>query len=137
MTILELIRLEDSPVYGTFGTLKINKETFCVTLEPPDLLNRVSVSSIPAKQYVCRRIISPRYGLTFQVLDVPGRTAILFHGGNTIMDTQGCILLGQYYGKLHVPTERRAVLNSGRTFGQFMERLAGVDEAHLTIRECY
>jgi hypothetical protein len=63
---------------------------------------------------------------------VPGRTAILFHAGNTVGHTAGCILLGSTVGKLK---DERAVLNSGETFRQFMDKLLPDDQVHLTIKE--
>ena len=132
--ILELIRLEENDQFGTFGILKINKQVFCVTLEPSDKLNAPSVSSIPAQQYHCERIISPKYGETYEVMKVPGRTNVLFHSGNVMGDTQGCILLAQHFGKLNY---NRAILNSGITFKKFINTLNGKDRVHLTIKEVY
>jgi len=131
--IVELIRLEENFKYGTFGILKIQKKVFCVTLEPPDIENNRNVSSIPAQQYICKRM-SSSYGETFKVMDVPNRTQVLLHPGNTKFHTQGCILLAQYFGKLK---GNRAVLNSGKTFKDFMTSLVGYDEIHLTIKEDY
>ncbi len=132
--IVELIRLENVAGQGTFGVLKINKEVFCCTLEPENRLNERDESCIPALQYLCKRHHSPRFGETFQVLDVPGRSSILFHAGNSDENTHGCILLGQYFGKLK---SDRAVLNSGATFKAFMLTMAGMDSFHLTIREAF
>ena len=132
--IVELIRLEEDEIHGTFGVLKINKKVFCVTLEPPDKENQQSVSSIPVQQYVCRRYSSAKYPSTFQVTNVPGRTKVLFHSGNIVNHTMGCILLGQYFGKL---SGNRAVLNSGKTFDGFMVVLSGVQAFHLTVKEMY
>lgn len=134
MQIVELIRLEENHDHGTFGVLKINKEVFCCTLEPPDRLNTQNVSSIPAQQYICERYRSPKYGNTFKVTNVPGRSSVLIHAGNVVNHTKGCIILGQYFGKLK---DLRAVLNSGKTFKCFMEMMDGVDKFHLTIREVY
>lgn len=133
-TVVELIRLEECFEYGTFGILKIDKRIFCVTLEPPDHLNERNVSSIPAQQYICRPYSSGRFGKTFMVVNVPGRNYILFHAGNLVAQTKGCIILGQYFGKLKGD---RAVLNSGATFKEFMRHMAGVDEFHLTVKEVY
>jgi len=132
--IVELIRLEENFLYGTFGTLKINKKVFCVTLEPPDIENAKNVSSIPAQQYKCLRTNSPKYGVTFKVINVPYRDNVLFHGGNLKEHTKGCILLGQYWSKLQGD---RAVLNSGNTFKKFLTELKGTNEFHLTIKEEY
>jgi hypothetical protein len=131
--VLELIRLEETDA-GTFGVLKVNKQVFCVTLEPGDLENAENRSSIPAQQYTCRRVSSPAFGKTYQVLGVPGRSDILFHPGNTIADTAGCILLAEHFGKL---AGDRAVLNSGNTFRQFVFWLEKYPFLHLTVREVY
>ena len=134
MPILELIRLEENVLYGTYGILKFNKQVFCATLEPADLENTIDRSSIPAQQYTCRRCSTPSWPNTFQVMAVPGRTHILFHAGNLIGDTAGCILLGEHFGKLR---SERAILNSGKTFAAFMLLLDDYDEVHLTIKEVY
>ena len=130
---LELVRLETRRRYGTFGVLRINKQVFCVTLEPAFLENAQG-TAIPAGQYDCHRVNSPSWGDTFQVLGVPDRTGILFHSGNTANDTRGCILLGQHYGKL---SAGRAVLNSGKTFETFMGLMKDVGLFALTILEVY
>lgn len=133
MNILELIRLEESE-QGTIGVLKIDKEVFCWTLEPADRLNKSNESCIPIQQYLCRRVRSAKFGETFMVVDVPGRTNILFHKGNVEKDTLGCILLGQTVGKLK---GQRAVLNSGNSFENFMLALSGASTFHLTIKTEY
>ena len=132
--IVELIRLEENYEHGTFGVVKINKEVFCVDLEPRDEENATNISSIPAQQYVCKRVMSPRFGETFEIMDVPDRFNVLFHSGNTDDNTLGCILLAQYFGKLK---GNRAVLNSGNTFKAFMKVMQKQDVFHLTIREVY
>lgn len=135
LPIVELIRLENHPDFGTIGVLKVAKQLFCVTLELPNKQNATNVSCIPTGQYYCRRYDSPNFGATFRVDQVPGRTQILFHAGNTFADTAGCILLGEKAGKLK--TYERAVLNSGATFSDFMKRMISVDLFHLTITECF
>lgn len=134
MVNLEIIRLEESAEHGTFGVLKINKSVYCCTLEPSDRLNKTNQSSIPAKQYKCNKIISPKYGTTYQVMDVPDRTHILFHAGNIDDHTEGCIILGQHFGKLR---GNKAVLNSGKTFMRFMELLKDEKQLHLSIGTRY
>lgn len=132
--IVEIIRLEEHDSFGTFGSLRINKSVFCVTLEPADRENRPNMSSIPVQQYVCFKHKSPKYGETFQVRNVPGRSNILFHPGNIARHTKGCILLAQYWDKLK---GQRAVLNSGKTFQTFMHIMKDVQFFHLTIFEKY
>jgi hypothetical protein len=132
--VLELIRLEENHDYGTFGILKISKMVACVTLEPSDQLNAPFISSIPAQQYMCKRVNSPKYGQTWEVENVPNRLSILFHAGNVSEDTEGCIILAQHFGKLRGD---RAVLNSGVTFNNFMHITKDRVKLSLTIREVY
>lgn len=132
--IVELIRVEENFTYGTFGVLLIDKEVFCVTLEPSSIMNERDVSSIPAQQYECKRFNSPRFGETWKVCNVPKRSYILFHAGNIKEDTSGCIILAEKFGKLY---SNRAVLNSGKTFSEFMKKTLRVDRLHLTIKEIY
>lgn len=134
LPIVELIRLEEHDPYGTFGVLKLNKSVFCVTLEPPDRENVRNISNIPAQQYICYRHMSPTFGETFRVTHVPGRDNILFHPGNLVENTEGCILLAQHFGKLK---GNRAILNSGDTFSNFMRIMKDIKFFHLTIREEY
>ena len=131
---VEIIRLEENADHGTFGVMRIQKQVFCVTLEPADLLNKANVSSIPAQQYWCHRMVSPRFGETFEVQNVPGRTHILFHSGNTDDNTEGCILIAQHFGKIG---KNRAILNSGETWTRFMNKMADFPGFHLTIKEEY
>ena len=136
MKIVEIIRHEENERFGTFGILKLNKRVFCVTLEPADRENAVSISSIPAQQYICRLVDSPRHGVTFEVCNVPGRTHILFHPGNKVEHTEGCILVAQHFGKVDMNQDARKIHNSGNTFHRLMIAL-GPEPFHLTVREVY
>ena len=131
MNIVELVRLEESE-QGTFGVLKVNKRVVCLTLEPKDMENQQDISSIPAQQYICKKVDSPGFGRVFKVTNVPGRSNVLFHIGNTDKNTAGCILLGSTYGDLN---GKRAVLGSGTAFKRFYKKLAGAEKFHLTIQE--
>ena len=51
-----------------------------------------------------------------------------------MIDTAGCIIVAEHFGKLG---EDRAVLNSGVTFAKFMRRLEGFSRCHLTVIEVY
>lgn len=64
------------------------------TLELPWRDNQRSVSCIPPGTYECAPYTSQKYPDVCEVLAVPDRTAILFHTGNGLDDTEGCILPG-------------------------------------------
>ena len=131
---VRILRLNEDPHEGTFGVLLIQEKPFCVTLEPGDLLNSEFRSSIPAQQFWCAKRYSPKFHDTYKVLDVPERTEVLFHPGNTVEDTEGCIVLAQYWGKLR---GNRAVLNSGSSFREFLKIMDPYERFHLTIKEVY
>ena len=81
-------------------------QPFCDTLEPPrrNLLNggkwdkRLKVkgmTAIPEGRYLMRFTYSPKFGKRlFQLMDVPLFDGIRIHSGNSVKDTQGCILVG-------------------------------------------
>lgn len=77
---------------GTLGVLMVGGRRF-FTVECPWLQNRVGVSCIPEGLYECKRVESPRFGGTFEIV-VPGRTHILFHAANFPDELSGCVALG-------------------------------------------
>jgi len=125
----KIIRLS-SDEDGVRGVLTLNNDPVCLTLERPSLHNQPNVSCIPPDIYLCKRVESPRHGETFQLLNVPGRTNILFHKGNTKDDSLGCVLLGSEFGKLK---GQSAILESSKAFHNFMASLEGVDSFPIQI----
>ena len=106
MRALTLKRVNNS-VQGKAGVLIENEIPLMLTLERPWINNHDSISCIPEGSYVCKRIVSPKFGDTFQVTDVEGRSEILFHKGNTIEDSHGCILLGSSFAHFKTGFGRR------------------------------
>lgn len=136
---IRLVRQDPANPAGIWGRLKIvdlDQPHFKSlvefdTLERPWLDNRPNVSCIPKGTYPLRKkrggtyyrsYSSPeRFGHPYvvEVAKVPGRSAILFHGGNTIEDIEGCILPG-------VKTRRKPkfIAHSRRTYAAFFARLS-------------
>ena len=117
---------------GTFGVLFDEDTPFCLTLEREWRDNKRGESCIPAGQYICKRVKSPKFGDTFEILDVFGRSHILFHKGNIEDDSHGCVITGEEYGKYK---NKVAVLSSGRAFKEFMTRLDGERFFKLYIKD--
>jgi hypothetical protein len=137
--IANLCRLARSD-QGTQGMLFY--EGFnCHTLELPWRDNQRSISCIPPGEYKCVTRKSPRFGLTYHVTEVLGRSYILIHSGNWAGDVNkgykshvnGCILLGQKAGWLQ---GQRAVLTSKPTIRRFMEFM-GYEPFTLKILEAF
>lgn len=134
MPHITLIRIEESYHHGSFGVWIINSQVFCLTLEPRDEENKISKSSIPVQQYICKRVQSPKYGEVFEVKDVPGRTHVLIHWLNFDDQTEGCVGLGTQYGQIG---NRKCILNSKEAFNAFMEVMKDVDKFILTVKEVF
>ena len=133
MKLVEIKRVA-SRSDGTFSTLAIDNLPICVCLERPWLDNRKGESCIPAGRYQAKRILSPKFGETFAITDVPGRDGIRFHKGNILEDTHGCIVLGESFNIW--ASGACSVASSGPAFAEFMQRLAGEHEFILVITNC-
>lgn len=134
MEQIEIIRTsltKDSPQFGVMyvkGTIPR-----FLTLELPNLDNHHDISCIPLGRYICKRRASviTEGEDTFEVMNVPNRSSILFHWGNTIKDTKGCILLGLSLGEIGF---NPAILNSKKAWRKFMAYLHHIDEFELFIK---
>lgn len=85
---------------GVTGLLQIFEDTnecifSCLTLELPWKNNQFKISCIPAGVYKLLPHNSPKFKKCFSISGVPFRSAILIHVGNTIADSEGCILVGR------------------------------------------
>lgn len=129
MTLLTLLRVGQSQ-RGTFGVLRQGQIPFALTLERPWEDNSPSISCIPAGQYVCQRVQSPKFGNTFEVMHVPGRSHILFHKGNTVEDTAGCILVAEEFSGTY---DHPMIVSSERGYHEFMDLLEGRSTFDLNI----
>lgn len=114
----------------TIGRLSYGDEHFW-TVEKPWKDNEPFVSCIPAGNYTMVRRDSPRFGpRTWEVSDVPGRTHILLHVGNTANDVVGCISLGT-----HLHSTAEGVSSSRKAMKQFHALTDELDELELEIVE--
>ena len=123
----------------TSGTLEARKYEekltayipFALTSEPPWRDNEPFVSCIPAGIYTCRRVNSPQFGNTFEVMDVPGREHILFHKGNFKHNTKGCFLVGEQFEPLGI--HDCAVLASKKGYSEFHYRTRELESFTLEV----
>ena len=89
----------------TLGTLSIEGEPFCSTLEPtwrdigPGGKGRkvLGKTAIPEGRYPLYVTRSPKFGQWLPLLlHVPQFKGVRIHAGNLPADTEGCILVGEY-----------------------------------------
>lgn len=88
---------------GTFGKMIIpDQKVSYHSLELPWRDNQQGISCIPEGSYLCTRRKSPKFGWTYILNGVPGRSYILIHSANFGGDVskgykshlRGCITLG-------------------------------------------
>lgn len=127
--LLQVIRTCASD-WATFGMLVQDNLPLCVTLELPWKDNQQRESCIPDGRYKCARIVSPKFGETFHIQDVPDRSEIIFHAGNLPRDTKGCILLGQ--GLLWIDG-RPQIISSRDAMAGFRARMKDVNSFELLV----
>ena len=129
---MRLVRLTKDADTPTYGVLLNEGIPFALTLERPWLENMPNVSCIPAGVYKAIRHVSPTFGETFWVQDVPGRTEILFHKGNRVSDSAGCVLIGESFTYL---MGEPAIGSSTAGFKEFMNILEGRNEFTIEIED--
>lgn len=119
-----------SDSHGTLGILSTtDNQHICLTLELPDRDNKRGLSRIPDGIYTVQYITqsaSGKYTDCYHVMDVPGRSGILFHAGNWAGDSKlgyktdslGCILPGE---TMEFWSGQRAVSNSRKSLTRLHE----------------
>lgn len=85
---LELIREQETSNGGIMGKLYIDGAFFGYTLENAG-------TAIPTGLFSMFARFSPKFNTFKASIDVPGRSYIMFHGGNTPDDSAGCILVAK------------------------------------------
>lgn len=108
------------------GRVYINGEYFCFSIEDAFRTTKIKGETcIPYGTYPLGTRFSPRFSKTYNhdmiwVQNVPGFEFILIHWGNTISDTEGCLIIGD---KIGIVNQKDAVLNSRATYLRFYERV--------------
>ncbi len=138
---LQRVSLHPKRTYGTL-TRDVDGVTFAVTLEPDwdGGSNRKTVHApahiggacVPPGRYWCKRIVSPKYGDTFELQGVPDRDKVLLHWGNDETDTDACILTGDAFDPVNgvdgITVSKDTFLN------EFLALQKGVTGFWLTIK---
>ena len=133
-----LARFGSTP-FGTFGEISLPTGQQLYTVERPWLGNQPRKSCIPAGVYTLRKRVSPivqrtsggKYQQGWEVCDVPQRSMIMIHAGNTMDDLEGCIAPGQHLGFV---SNKWAVTASRNAMDDLMSALEIQREWEIDIR---
>lgn len=139
MADLRLIRLKETEA-ETLGILLIEDTLLlCLSLELPWRDNQRNISCIPLGNYSCKKFHSGKFGSTYVLESVPNRSGILFHSGNTHLDTYGCILLGlglgTFPGERPTGRETKGVTQSKAAKEAFLGFADGRERLSLCIEQ--
>ena len=108
----EIRRIKDNGIQ-TLGEFKMflgNALVFqCKTLELPWKDNQKRVSCIPKGEYRVEPYSSAKYPAVYEIKDVPGRSYILIHAGNTYLDILGCVLVGSSFTDINGDGEQDVI----------------------------
>jgi len=79
------------------------------SIEPPFRNNTPFISCILPGSYAVFLNHSKKFGNTLRIEDKNNRSNILFHAGNSVKDTNGCILLGTSYANKYLSYSKFAI----------------------------
>jgi len=122
---------EPNATYGYATLLGEGVSMQFKTLELPWLDNQRRISCIPEGVYQVMKHISPKFGKTFFLPDVPNRSEILIHKGNYTRDTLGCILPGSKFKDIDGDT-LPDVIESGQTMNTLWRLLPNEFEIEIS-----
>lgn len=128
--MVTLIRLSEFDG-ATLGMVLVRGFPTVCSLERPWKNNEKNISCIPVGNYKLKKVHSPKFGDTFEVCDVPNRSSILLHSGNTLKDTEGCILIGSDFDKID---GEAAIVYSKTAFQRFYDQLKDHEIVDLEIK---
>lgn len=130
MNNITITRTHDTPS-GTFGVLALNGIPLAITLEQPWRNNAQRTSCIPPGTYHANITTSPRHGKCISIANVPNRTHILIHIGNTIKNTNGCILIGRAFHRF--PIWGHGITSSRDALDLLFASIKGTEQITITI----
>lgn len=140
MEEVELVRVTLDKDAPQIGYMLFNGYPELITYELPDLNNQPHISCIPIGSYRCAQVFQRKTNggmlvpRSFELQNVPNRSGVLIHIGNTAKDSSGCILLGLRLGgqKPYLGISESAI-----AFKKFMDLTAGWTEFRLNITHAF
>ncbi len=145
-TTLTVLRYFDDGA-TTLGLLFLNDKFFCYTLE--DTYREVKIKKetrIPQGTYVLGfnrhltgltktyRKSRPWFEYHLHVKDVPNYQGVYIHVGNTIKDTEGCLLVAD---SINSSSAKRSIYNSRETFKRLYLTLKPIIDSEKPVRIKY
>ena len=99
------------------------------TLENPWMGNKIGLSCIPPGKYLCKPFSGQLKKDVYIIQDVAERSYILFHIGNYVNETKGCILIGKGVDT----SQKKSMLISSQKAMKKFRSIIGNNEFRLEI----
>jgi uncharacterized protein DUF5675 len=118
---------------ATMGQLWLDGHLVAYTLELPKK-DGLPGSAIPAGTYKIGIYPSPHFGRPMPLLEgIPGRSQIEIHWGNDVVDTRGCILVGE-----HRDLSTNEIFNTRKKFEELfpaIEQAVGAEGCWIEVND--
>ncbi len=134
MALIKVERFMHNPE-SVISRVYVRDKFFCYSIEDAERTTKIKgATCIPLGTYDLGLRFSPNFSKKYApagtnpedykmiwVQNVPGYEYILIHTGNTISDTEGCLILGKTIGRIKdkFGVDREAVLNSKAVYFEF------------------
>jgi len=132
--ILQRIWMDDNQSTGSLIVLDELRQPIYISpcIERGDRNNEQNVSNVPTGTYPLIWESSPKFGMVWELKDVPNRSECKIHAANMWNQIKGCIVPGTYLGELN-DDGYYDTLSSGEALKRFHLALEDMQEQGTTI----
>ena len=132
--VLQRVWMDENQSTGSLIVLDKFRQPIYISpcIERGDRNNERNVSNVPTGTYPLVWENSPKFGMVWELKDVPNRSECKIHAANMWNEIGGCIAPGTYLGKLNADGYYDT-LASGDALKRFHLALADVQEQGTTI----
>ena len=132
--ILQRVWMDDNQSTGSLIVLDDLRQPIYISpcIERGDRNNEQNVSNVPTGTYPLVWENSPKFGMVWELKDVPNRSECKIHAANMWNQINGCIAPGTYLGEIN-NDEYYDTLASGDALKRFHLALQDMQEQGTTI----
>tara|TARA_R110000782_G_scaffold28858_2_gene72129 strand:- start:1361 stop:1807 length:447 start_codon:yes stop_codon:yes gene_type:complete len=132
--ILQRVWMDDNQSTGSLIVLDDLRQPIYISpcIERGDRNNEQNVSNVPTGTYPLVWENSPKFGMVWELKDVPNRSECKIHAANMWNQINGCIAPGTYLGEIN-EDGYYDTLSSGEALKRFHLALEDMQEQGTTI----
>jgi len=132
--ILQRVWMDDNQSTGSLIVLDELRQPIYISpcIERGDRNNEQNVSNVPTGTYPLVWENSPKFGMVWELKDVPNRSECKIHAANMWNQINGCIAPGTYLGEIN-KDGYYDTLSSGEALKRFHLALEDMQEQGTTI----